>query len=130
MYSSLLGPPRYTDPPSTSSYLTTSLLEPQAPQIRWGTPMPEELEYRYKRRRSGGDRRHGERRVRDIPVAIECRMGGDRRSGLERRSGLDRRTMRRDTSAAPRTPRRLRSTVQNILKKETQDAEKSPTLPQ
>ena len=71
--------------------------------------MPEKLEHRLNGRRSGVDRRQGERRVRDIPVAIECRMGGDRRSELERRSGVDRRAIRRDY------PHRARNTPQAPL---------------
>lgn len=49
--------------------------------------------------RSGMDRRAdssnrrvgGDRRMIDIPIAFERRIGIDRRSGLNRRDGLDRR---------------------------------------
>lgn len=66
--------------------------------------MSEEPVREYRRqtagRRSGVNRRKGERRVRDIPVGIERRKDGDRRSGGDRRSrgdrrsGVDRRTIR------------------------------------
>ena len=40
-------------------------------------------------RREKGDRRRGpDRRVRQVPVAVERRKGGDRRSGLDRRLEL------------------------------------------
>ena len=60
--------------------------------------MSEEPVREYRRqtagRRSGVNRRKGERRVRDIPVGIERRKDGDRRSRGDRRSGVDRRTIR------------------------------------
>ena len=39
-----------------------------------------------KSRRSHVDRRQGEQRVRQIPVAIERRKDDDRRSGVDRRT--------------------------------------------
>ena len=40
------------------------------------------------RRAKGGERRRGDRRVRQVPVEVDRRKGGDRRSGLDRRVEL------------------------------------------
>jgi hypothetical protein len=47
-------------------------------------------------RRSSGDRRAGDRRKRNIPVAVERRSGNDRRNQGERRRQVDPTTCERD----------------------------------
>ena len=47
-------------------------------------------------RRSSGDRRGGDRRKRNIPVAVERRSGNDRRNQGERRRQVDPTTCERD----------------------------------
>jgi len=49
-------------------------------------------------RRAASDRRHGERRKKQIPVALERRSGQDRREG-ERRRQVDPTTCERDYNA-------------------------------
>ncbi len=86
------------------------------PPTRNGMPAPAGAE-----KRSGADRRRGERRVASLPVSLERRSGRERRFWEERRLGLRRRSIEgpstRTPASAPtqRSPDRERLRAKRLL---------------
>ncbi|HWP38770.1 MAG TPA: hypothetical protein VNL18_14585 [Gemmatimonadales bacterium] len=86
------------------------------PPARNGLPAPSGAE-----KRSGHDRRRGERRVAAMPVAVERRSGRERRFWEERRLGLRRRSIEGPAARASagglaqRSPERERARARRLL---------------